>query len=276
MLMGRQGLHIIYSFFVTDQQASQVHALEDLLSVTFHGDPKLETFISNWDSVLIGMDAVPNIGTLYTLFFRQIKDSRVLSFDLQVMERWTNERKVADGYEHIRNAIFRYLNTQRQDLVRKQMKAAIKGGQAAPAPKGKGPQQKPQAAAPAGKHKPKAKAHMGTGTAKKDKPCFRERDNGTCDIPGCEYKHGKPTMAAPPNRGRSKGGGKGGKAKPRSPSPKGSKKPCTFYPKGTCKYGKECQYYHRKSQSPSGGKGNNKARSQSPKRKSKGKGKGRT
>ena len=175
----------------------------------------------------------------------------------------------------IRNAIIGYLNIQRQDLVRKQIKTAIKGGQAAPAPKNK---QKgggvPLALAGKHKAKAKAKANMGNGTPKRDKPCFRERDHGTCDIPGCEYMHAKPTMAAPPDRRRPKGGGRN-KSKSRSPSPKGSKKPCIFYAKGTCKNGSNCKYEHRKSQSPTGSKGKaKKPRSKSPSGKGK-RGKGR-
>ena len=69
MLSGRQGLHLIYAYFVTDQQASAVHNLEDLLSVTLRGDQKVESFMKNWDVALIGMDEIPSEDTLYTLFF---------------------------------------------------------------------------------------------------------------------------------------------------------------------------------------------------------------
>ena len=77
MLSGRQGLHLIYAYFVTDQQASAVHNLEDLRTVTFYGDQKLETFLNNWDSVLVGMGSIPGM----------VKESRVLSLDLENLER---------------------------------------------------------------------------------------------------------------------------------------------------------------------------------------------
>ena len=78
---------MIYTYYATDQQAGAVHALEDLLAVTFHGDQKLETFLNNWDSVLVGMDLLPDMSTLYTLFHRQIKDSKVKKqIELRVKE----------------------------------------------------------------------------------------------------------------------------------------------------------------------------------------------
>ena len=88
---------MIYVLYATDQQAGAVHALEDHLSVTWHGDGNLESFLNNWDSVLIGMESVPDGSTLDSLFHRQIKDSKIISFDLEVLERWAPDKKASEG-----------------------------------------------------------------------------------------------------------------------------------------------------------------------------------
>ena len=70
-LSGRQALHIVYAYFVTDQQAAAVNNLEDILAVTFHGDQQSETILDKWDPVLVGTDSIPAMEALYTPFFRQ-------------------------------------------------------------------------------------------------------------------------------------------------------------------------------------------------------------
>ncbi|CAE7657286.1 unnamed protein product [Symbiodinium sp. CCMP2592] len=63
----------------------------------------------------------------------------------------------------------------------------------------------------------------------------------------CPYKHVKPTPEqtrgrTPPRTPSRKGGGKGGKGGEKKDT---SKIPCIFFPKGTCKNGKNCPFMHK-------------------------------
>ncbi|CAE7546703.1 unnamed protein product [Symbiodinium sp. CCMP2592] len=80
-----------------------------------------------------------------------------------------------------------------------------------------------------------------------DKPCYAFQ-RGKCPRGDkCPYKHVKLTPEqtrgrTPPRTPSRKGGGKGGKGGEKKDT---SKIPCIFFPKGTCKNGKNCPFMHK-------------------------------
>ena len=73
-------------FFRTNEEAGSLYDLEDMLKVSLHGDD-LKSFMYNWDAVVAGMKHIPDEHTMRDLFFRQIKKSNRMRYDIDTYER---------------------------------------------------------------------------------------------------------------------------------------------------------------------------------------------
>ena len=245
---GRQVLLMFEHYFKTNEEAGSLYSIEDLLKVQLSGDD-LSTFIHNWESVIAGLNHQPEETTLRDILLRQLRSSGKLKFDLEVYDR-AKEGSEQRTYEYLVKCVKELLTRDRSRKNRNAIAKAHGAKFGAPAPA--------EATTPRGRSQ--------------DKPCYAFQ-RGKCPRGDkCPYKHVKAeqTRGKTPPRSPSKGGkgsGKGGKGKEKKDT---SKIPCLFYPKGTCKNGKNCPFMHRDA-SPSvpakgdGDKGG-KPRSPSPKR----------
>ena len=87
MLGGRRALRLVYGYYRTSGEAGSLYDLEDLMAIFYSGDGKLEAFMNSWDQVLTGMEEEPPESTLRTLFHRQIKNSHVIKFHIDIYDR---------------------------------------------------------------------------------------------------------------------------------------------------------------------------------------------
>ena len=83
---GRQVLLMFEVHFKTSEEAGALYGTEDLLKISLDRD-ELKSFLRKWESVLTGMSHVPDPATLKDLFYREVRKSRKLRFDLDVYER---------------------------------------------------------------------------------------------------------------------------------------------------------------------------------------------
>ena len=215
-------------YFKTNEEAGSLYSIEDLLKVQLSGDD-LSTFIHNWESVIAGLNHQPEETTLRDIILRQLRNSGKLKFDLEVYDR-AKEGSEQHTYEYRVKCVKELLT---RDRSRKNRNAIAKAHGA-----------KFGAPAPSEPTTPRRRSQ--------DKPCYAFQ-RGKCPRGDkCPYKHVKAeqTRGKTPPRSPSKGGkgsGKGGKGKEKKGT---SKIPCLFYPKGTCKNGKNCPFMH-KDASPS-------------------------
>ena len=89
IVRGRQVLltfEVIEVHFKTGEEAGALYGTEDLLKISLDSDD-LKSFLRKWESVLTGMSHVPDPATLKDLFYREVRKSRKLRFDLDVYER---------------------------------------------------------------------------------------------------------------------------------------------------------------------------------------------
>ena len=230
---GKQVLFMFEQFFKTNEAAGSLYSVEDLLKVKLVRDD-LSTFIHNWESVIAGLNHQPEETTLRDILLRELRNSSKLKFDLEVYDR-AKEGEEKHAYGYLVKCVKELLERER---TRSNRTAIAKAHGA-------------RYGAPAYDEKPKAPTTPRGRDEKK--PCFAFQ-RGKCPRgKNCPFEHVK----ADPSRGRtpprspkggrpdSAGSGKGsGKDKDKS------KILCIFYPKGTCKNGKNCPFLH-KDASPS-------------------------
>ena len=230
---GRQVLFMFEQFFKTNEAAGSLYSVEDLLKVKLTGDD-LSTFIHNWESVIAGLNHQHEETTLRDILLRELRNSNKLKFDLEVYDR-AKEGEEKHTYGYLVKCVKELLERERTRSNR----TAIARAHGA------------RYGAPAYDEKPKAPT---TPRGRDEKRLCFAFQRGKCPRgKTCPFEHVKAdpsrgrTPPRSPKRGRpsSAGSGKGsGKDKDKS------KIPCIFYPKGTCKNGKNCPFLH-KDASPS-------------------------
>ena len=230
---GRQVLFMFEQFFKANEAAGSLYSVEDLLKVKLTRDD-LSTFIHNWESVIAGLNHQPEETTLRDILLRELRNSTKLKFDLEVYDR-AKEGGEKHTYGYLVKCVKELLERERTRSNRTAIARAHGARYGAPA------------------YDEKPKTPTTPRGREEKKPCFAFQ-RGRCPRgKNCPFEHVK----ADPSRGRtpprspkggrpsSAGSGKGsGKDKDKS------KIPCIFYPKGTCKNGKNCPFLH-KDASPS-------------------------
>jgi len=257
---GRQLLHLVYQYYRIDEAAGALHNIHDLWNVTFVEDNKMEGFLASWDALLAGMKRMPSDEDLEVIFLRQIRKSKALTIDVAQFDR-AEPGNPDRSYEFLLRAARRYVERKRLESNRSAIAQAVSGTKpAAPAAKGKGGK---------GRGRDRSPSSRAGGV------CFEFAKSGTCSRGDtCKYKHERNEgRGRSSSRGRGKGKGKGkGKSRSNSPgrsaSPGGKvNKPCSFFQKGSCKFGNQCRFQHNPT-APAAGSGPGK-KSESPKPKPK-------
>ena len=132
IVRGRQVLLMFEVHFKTSEEAGALYGTEDLLKISLDSDD-LKSFLRKWESVLTGMSHVPDPATLKDLFYREVRKSRKLRFDLDVYERaveGSNDR----SYEFLINSVRRYLDRERLRTYREKISQSHAAKYANPAP----------------------------------------------------------------------------------------------------------------------------------------------
>ena len=86
MLKGRQALWMVYEYYRVNAEAGALFDLSDLLNVKLRGDA-LETFMANWDYVLVGMAVEPTEDTLKMLFLDNLRGCPVMREEINHYDR---------------------------------------------------------------------------------------------------------------------------------------------------------------------------------------------
>ena len=281
IVRGRQVLLMFDQHFKTSEEAGALYGTEDLLKVKLDGDD-LKSFLSNWEAVLVGMSHVPDPATLKDLFYREVRNSRKLRYDLDVYERALDGTK-DKSYDFLVTAVRRYLDRERLRTNRDKVSQAYSAKYANPAASS----QDRRARSPTRNKDPKNSS---------SKPCYTFDKTGQCKYGNkCKFSHssrdakgrsnskgssrgrsGSNKSSSTSNRSRSGSGSGSGSRRSSRASSRGSGKgsgsdkpkgPCKYYAKGNCRRGDTCPYSHedkampapkRRSPSPSARKSKDK------------------
>ena len=118
---GRQVLWMFHQHFKTNEEVGSLYSVEDLLKVTLVGDD-LSTFLCNFESVIAGMNHVPDEVTLRDILLRQLRKSHSIKYDLQIFDR-AKEGTPTHTYAFLVNAVKEHLTRERtrrnRDLIAK-------------------------------------------------------------------------------------------------------------------------------------------------------------
>ena len=87
MFGGRRSLRMVFDYVRADEEAGPPYDIGDLMAISFRGDNEFEYFLDSWDHVLAGMYEDPPEETLRVHFNRQVGNSNVIKFDLEVYNR---------------------------------------------------------------------------------------------------------------------------------------------------------------------------------------------
>ena len=88
------------------------------MASSYCGDNEFESFLSMWDYVLAGMHEGPPEETLRVHFYRQVRNSNVIKFDLEVY----NRSSLGDDtytYAYLRKVTTCYLNMLKVEANRR-------------------------------------------------------------------------------------------------------------------------------------------------------------
>ena len=237
---GRQVLFRLNDHFATNALHGSVYDLEDLLAITLANE-NLVVFLSNWETVLSGIQKAPDETFLEPLFHRQVKKCKALQHDINIYE------EAADGspektYKFLYDAARNHINRKRLERNRERIAKQTAGLPTAPAPK----------------RVPKGF-------------CIAFVRNGSCNKgESCKYKHEIPQQRGRSNtpnggRGRSPGGRAHGGSQPR-------KQECKFFKVGKCDRGDKFRFVHKSQPSvpaPSGAESGGSSRGRKDKRQKK-------
>ena len=116
---GRQVLFRLNDHFATNALHGSVYDLEDLLAITLANE-NLVVFLSNWETVLSGIQKAPDETFLEPLFHRQVKKCKALQHDINIYER------AADGspektYKFLYDAARNHINRKRLERNRERI-----------------------------------------------------------------------------------------------------------------------------------------------------------
>ena len=130
---GRQILFRLNDHFATNALHGSVYDLEDLLAITLANE-NLVVFLSNWETVLSGIQKAPDETFLEPLFHRQVKKCKALQHDINIYER------AADGspektYKFLYDAARNHINRKRLERNRERIAKQTAGLPTTPAPK---------------------------------------------------------------------------------------------------------------------------------------------
>ena len=203
-------------YFSTNIKHGATYSLSDLFNVKMKG----KTFLSNWDSVTIGVTHLPEATVLETLFYQQVKNHRAIAHDIEEYHR-AEEGSPKHCYQFLYDAVRRHLMRGRLEDNRGRIAASVGGAKtSAPAADARTP-------------------FILRGF------CV-QWNKGGCSKENCPFKHEVPKKreknATKSPRGRSQSRGREKKDT--------SKIPRKFWKAGRCKRGDKCEFSHEGQQRP--------------------------
>ena len=254
-LAGRAALWHVYARFKLDRGMAMGIDLSTLVQLTFSGC--LETFLSAWDYILMGLVKQPDDDLLLCLLDTQLRKSKALGPAFVVYD---------GAQEGTKERSFQFLyNAARQEILRKQREVTRDGllkqpPKAAPAASRAESKRRPRPRSPrAGEQRlPPGLESPPAAPAVATEICEYFARTGKCRFGDkCKYKHDKssapgdkrtgtpPRSPRSPRRPRSTTPTRAGaKAAAKPAATDKSKQPCRFLKLGLCKHGASCPYSH--------------------------------
>ena len=223
-----------------------VREFEDFLRIELKGD-NVPGLLNDWDDCLLGMKNIPSPEVLETMFRKQLQRShmfeKTMSFYLFGI---LNEGK-EQSYEELRKLVDNCLEDRRMRSSRSEYEGGRKQLGAA------GKQQNE------GKVQGDCYNWLNKGDCSRGNDCgfthdVNKKGKGKGQSPGRGRSPnrkggGKDDGSEPPARGKSSGKGRkvvNPKIRGKSPSGKEDRPLCSFFGRGTCTKGQDCDYFHPK------------------------------
>ena len=240
LLSGRQTLWLIYREFARDDSQTDYIAYSNLEKLQFSGaEAQLESFLSSWDNLLLSFKTMPTESHLYSAFSTRVKRVFGLSATMEHIGRQPDGHPDR-SYAFLMAAARRLVEVRRTEKQNHELaKLYTTGG---------------------GTHEVAMAAPKAGAKDKKQMPCFKMRDNGSCtEGAKCEYSHDKAIIEAAKkkkkeyedkknNKGGNKGDKKGskGNGKGSGKAGKAAKIICRDYnnPAKGCLRGSACNFLH--------------------------------
>jgi len=220
-LGGRVILRTVFRYYKPHDMAVEYYRVTDITGLKVV-DGNLEAFQIQWNKWLSGLKAPLASTWLEPWYYAAVMSHKGIAIDIATYERLPESSGGDRSYEFLVAAVNAYVERQRK----KRMTEALTKGLGAAKPAAVG------------------KKTKGDGKGKSKSPKGEQ--------PGGKGPKGGQPAKAP------KGGQPGKGNAP--PGPAKAKTPCIFFPKGTCKYGKACEFQHDpKKANPKPGKGGGKA-----------------
>ena len=245
---GRQVLWMFHQHFKTNEEVGSLYSVEDLLKVTLVGDD-LSTFLYNFESVIAGMNHVPDEVTLRDILLRQLRKSHSIKYDLQIFDR-AKEGTPTHTYAFLVNAVKEHLTRERtrrnRDLIAKSHGAKF----GAPAYEtqrpsqrgGRGRSMSPSSSRSRASSLKNSRSPRRTPSPKTQ--LCHDFQKGKCTRGDkCKYLHKTKSRSPGRSPGRAPSAG-------RTPAKK-INATCMFWRKGKCNKGSECRFLHEEKNKPS-------------------------
>ena len=247
VVRGRQVLLMYEMFFRTNEEAGSLYDLEDMLKVSLHGDD-LKSFMYNWDAVVAGMKHIPDEHTMRDLFFRQIKKSNRMRYDIDTYER-AKEGDPKHTYAFLEKSVRDLITRERVKDNRDRIAKSTTSRYGMPAPGSYGRRTPSRSQSPKGSFR-SSRSPSRDKYGKSKGVCY-DFLSGKCKKgSSCKYRHEKPKRSGSGSNSRSPGGDR--RKQSRSPGSDRAKhpkkdlknKPCRYFKEGKCKKGEKCPFKH--------------------------------
>ena len=130
---GRQVLFRLNDHFATNALHGSVYDLEDPLAIALANE-NLVVFLSNWETVLSGIQKAPDDTFLEPLFHRQVKKCKPLQCDINICER-ALDGSPEKTYKFLYDAARNHINRKRLERNRERIAKQTSGQPSVPAQK---------------------------------------------------------------------------------------------------------------------------------------------
>ena len=271
IIKGRQIMFSIQEKFKTDSRRSQMYNITHLAAIEYGGDELAAVFKTKWDKVLLQMKRKPDPEDLKILFADQLRKSKkLLDEDIAHFDR-VDEDHADHSYEWLYGRLMKHINDSQikentKDVIdtlgnkkvaapgalTRAQKKALKKEEQKKAEEKAAEEERKAAAAAANAATKGGGGGDPKGKGKSKKFCIKFQE-GRCEYGSkCRYVHEKdPDFVKREGRADSAGSDKDGKGKKNKngraktpPRTDTSNIPCSFFAKGTCKKGDQCNYSH--------------------------------
>ena len=117
-MKGRRALRMIHDHYRISETEGALLELQDLLKVSVKGD-NLRSFLMDWEHVLTGMNPVPDVAVLETLFRLQVAKSTAMRDTMTYYNR-LDMNHPDRNYDFLVSSVRRHLEQQRRSQTRQE------------------------------------------------------------------------------------------------------------------------------------------------------------